>query len=531
MSEIFLSDFHGENDRDTFALALEFMKNNPGTTLTVEPGVYNITTPLARLTMENTISGKYGANPEPTMFSPHFEYDRGLDFKGHKNSRVSAYGVTLLIDGFMEPMSLRECENVEILGLTVDHKRKPYSKGIISDWTELENGHLHFRATFAEGGEICPGLIYPRYTIYSHKTQRFNPLYIEKYEYIDEHHAEFEVSGLNTNEDMSGEELYLWHSYHSRPAILIENAKDTVLRDVTVHSQPGMGIVGMRSENILIERLRVVPSAGEHMSTNTDATHFASCRGKLRLDGCYFEGQGDDSINVHTYYYTVTEREGCRVRLQVKAPTGTHSQALDYPEVGDTLELTSKATLLCEDKYRVVSCTPDFDGYFCDVVLDRELPEDISPYFFSDPDELPDLEFVNCFARNHYARSILIKCRRALVENCTICDCYESAVRIAAEAWWHEGIPTADVTVRRCRFINCGRIDRSCGGVYVRMDCDDRNSLAHESVVIEDNIIDSPFTDHGIILCNVKRALCRRNSVVCRRESVYAGDGVELIGE
>ena len=54
---------------------------------------------------------------------------------------------------------------------------------------------------------------------------------------------------------------------------------------------------------------------------------------------------------------------------------------------------------------------------------------------------------------------------------------------------------------------------------------------AHGAVVIEDNIIECPLCEHGIIVDNVKKATVRRNSVICSSEPTVVGDGVELISD
>ena len=523
--KIRLSDYSETDDRARFAAALAFMRAHPGTTLYVEPGVYTITTERARQAQQSVMNGDFGDNPEKIMFHPKYVYDRGLDFAGHSGSRVEAYGVTLMIDGFMEPISVRDCRNVEICGLTVDHVRKPYTKGIITAYNQVgEAGYI----TVALASPITPHTPCPRHVVYNPLTGHFDvPARLGKMCLSDSYHVVFACGAEMKNS--VGSELYLWHTFHSRPAILIENAENTILRDLTVHSSPGMGITAQQAKDILIQRLSVVPSCGEHMSTNTDATHFASCRGRLRLDGCVFDGQGDDSVNVHTYYYTIDEWNDTKVTLSVKAPTGTHAQALDYPLVGDTLELTEKSTLNPVGKYRVVSVTPDFGKYCCYAELDRPLPEDAQGYFLADVDEVPEFEFVNCHARNHFARSILIKCRRALVENCVVSDVFDSAVKIAAEADWHEGISSADVTIRRCRFLNCARLTKYCGGIQVFMDCADHRALSHGLVRIEDNIIDCPQADHGIIVENTRQALVARNRVNSRCKGTVIGEGVALV--
>lgn len=524
MRTVSFTSFPGTDDRERFAAALAYMKENPGTTLIVEPGVYNITTERARNAQRAVMSGEYGGNPEPIMFNPAYEYDRGLDFAGHKNSTVEAYGATLMIDGFMEDISIRDCSGVTVRGFSIDVKRKPYSKGIV---TSIERqgdravAHLEFADEITR--EMPCRL---RFVVYSVERGRFIPelCAINDFEYVDAHHGVGNVVGAD---DLRvGDEYYIWHTFHSRPAILVEEAVNTLIEDVTIHAHPGMGITAQHATNITVNRLRVIPSVGEHMSTNTDATHFASCRGLLRFDGCYFDGQGDDSINVHTYYYSVKEYEGREATLEVRAPTGTHAQSLDYPDIGDRLELTEFASCDPIDTYRVVGVVLG-DGD-CRVVLDRPLPESMEGLFLADPDELPHVEFVNCVARNHFARSILIKSRTCLIENCTVSDVFELGVKVAAEAWWHEGINSESVTVRRCRFVNNGRASGKCGGIGIYMDTE-KKKPSHGTVVIEDNIIECPNCTHGIVVDNVKKAIIRRNSIVCAGEELEIGENVELI--
>ena len=527
MERIYLSSFSGEDDRARFAAALEFMRLHPGTTLVVEPGTYNITTERARAAQSAVMNGEYGANPEPIMFSPKYEYDRGLDFAGHVNSTVEAYGATLMIDGFMEDVSIRDCSGVTVRGFTLDLVRKPYSKGIAVSF--YKEGEIT-RATLRFEDEITEKMPIPRSVIYSCELGRFIPdkCNFFDFRFVDSHTGDCGVTAPDMVRE--GDEFYIWHTFHSRPAILVEDAANTLIEDVTIHAHPGMGITAQNAENVTVNRLRVVPSAGEHMSTNTDATHFASCRGLVRFDGCVFEGQGDDSINVHTYYYSVADHSGREATLEVRAPTGTHAQSLDAPRVGDRLELTEIDSCVPVDTYRVVGVVKDFEAYNCRVVLDRELPDDLAGLFFADPDELPHVEFVNCAARNHFARSILIKSRTALIENCTISDVFELGVKVAAEASWHEGINSESVTIRRCRFINCGRAAPWCGGIGVYMETPVRKK-AHGTVVIEDNIIECPNCEHGIIVRDARYATIRRNRIVCSGEIITVGEDVELISD
>ena len=69
------SDFRAKaaDNYGALTLAAEYLRKNPGTTLYIEPGVYEITEPLAVKIMNECMAGNYGRNPQPTMFKPNFE--------------------------------------------------------------------------------------------------------------------------------------------------------------------------------------------------------------------------------------------------------------------------------------------------------------------------------------------------------------------------------------------------------------------------------------------------------------------------
>lgn len=522
--KVYLSSFKGDDTLKVIANAMEYLKLHPKTTLVIEPGTYIITSPLARETQRAVMAGEYGQNPQRTMFSPNFEYTRGMCFAGQRDTRVEAYGVTLLVDGFMEPISLRDCENVTLCGITVDHLRKPYSRGIIRDVKDVsEDGSV--KSCTVEFDSDCPieetSPRALRRKFYDAELERELVPDVEDSEYVDRHHIKYIFSSAAGLRD--GVEFYTVHTYHSRPAVLIENAKNITLEDVTIHSQPGMGVVGNRSEDITLRRLSVVPSIGHHYSTNTDGTHFTSMKGLLRIEDCTFEYQGDDFVNVHNYYHAIVSREADNICcMQEKTPDGTHAQSLDYPDEGDTLELTNRLTMELIDTFRVVSCTPMADDWMCRVELDHALPECTDGLLLSDVTRLPRLEVVGCHALCHHARSILIKTRDVLIEGNTFRDVRGSAIHVAPEAHWYEGVSPANVVIRNNRIVRCAEYwqgDKSAG-IMVYADSEKPNSRPIKNVTIEDNIIECPKTSHGISVRNVDGLRIARNKIISKNEPI-----------
>ncbi len=517
MSEktVLLTDFSATTDLETFAAAMSYLWEHPNTTLIVPPGTYHITSELAKNAMNSVMTGEWGRNPQRIMFNPKYKYTRGISFDGQQGTRMISEGALLMIEGFMEPISLINCSDIEIKGIAIDHLRKPYSRGTIHELTPVdENG---CRKCIIEFDKDCPifenSPLTLRYIFYDLWKKCNIYAGIQNYTFIDTHHINVILNG-NTAELNNGNLFYTVHSFHSRPAILIENAKNIRLTDITIHSQPGMGIVGNRSENVIINRLSVIPSAGHHMSTDTDATHFTSMKGLLRFENCAFDGQGDDFTNIHSYYQAIiAKEEGNTYTLQEKTPDGTHAQTLDYPDIGDTLELTNRKTLQTIGHYTVTACTPMHDEWMCKVTLDRPLPNNTDDCVMSDITRLPHVELVGCTASRHFARSILLKNRSALVENCTFRDIMGPAIVAAAEAWWYEGVCPANITIRKNHVINCAATWGEAGGIVVKADSDQAKGCSIFNITIEDNIIECNNGKPGIFVRNTDGVTIHNNTI------------------
>ena len=510
----------GRNDADELRKAIAFCKDHPGTILYFPPGVYDLRDEAAVQLMNDVMTGKMGQDPEKKIFTRYFPYVRGLDFRGLRDVTVEAAGALLLCDGWMEPLSLEDCRNVTIKGLTIDYKRKPYSIG-----TVVETGAGYFDAVVDKQYPLNPAIPIPRMKFWDVRAHRMfpEPVYFPK---------KFELIGpqkiriyAKVSPEVKGNLVSLTHSFHFRPAILIYDAGNIRLEDVTIHSQPGMGIVGHRANNITLVGLRVVPAPGSFVSTNTDATHFTSCTGLIRMENCQFEGQGDDATNIHNYYYTVrkSQRAGY-YDLVVGAPTGTHAQVLDYPDVGDRLELVKRSSLETVKTY-VVQAETNFPAEWrSEVQLDAPLPAGLENYFLIDSTRLPKVEIVGCSILSHLARGILIKTRNVLVERCLIRETTGTGIHVGAESYWHEGLPSADVTIRYNRIIRCGRgagTQDGASGIAVKIDAPETSAPGlHKHLLIEGNIVEGENAQRCISVSQGEDVTVRYNELSGCREPV-----------
>lgn len=277
----------GINDSEAFRAAMKFCRETSGTILYIPPGIYNFRDEEAVKIEYEAISGQYGENVQGHLFKVDAPYVKALDLHGSKNITIEAEGATLLLEGWYETISIIEAHNITIRGLTITHKRPPYTIGTITNVSD-KNFDMHIdtlRYSFLKNN------ITGRIHFFDVEKQRiYTGAWHEKKELIDKE----TIRVYSSARPKSGDFCILRHSAHYRAGIFIKESSDILIENVKIHSQPGMGIVGHRSENITMKNLQVIPESGSVISTNTDATHFTSCKGKIILDACKFGGQGDD---------------------------------------------------------------------------------------------------------------------------------------------------------------------------------------------------------------------------------------------
>jgi lysophospholipase L1-like esterase len=501
-----------KNDAPALREAMEFAKGHPGIVLYFPPGTYDFRDDKAVQLMEDAMNGKFGVNPERTIFQAYYPYVRGLDFRGISGLTIEAQAATLLCEGWMEPVSVDQATNVTIRGLTIDYKRKPYSAGTI-----VAKGDDYFDAVIEDQYPIRPSMPVPRVMYWDPKALRLlGNGDAKRVEIIAPQTVRIHVQPKMMAIIDEGIQIALPHSMHFRPAILIQHADNIRLDGVTIHSQPGMGILGHHSGNVVLSRVNVVPAPGSFVSTTTDATHFTSSTGEIRIENSQFAGHGDDALNVHNYYYSIAAAKR-RGHYSLTVPVNVHAGVLDYPDVGDSLDLVSAGSLEPVKSVVVKSVAPNPQQMRTEVEIDGDLPEDLSQYYLINTTRLPKVEIVGNSFLSHRARSILVKTRNVLIERNLFIGTVGTAIHIAAEGSWHEGVPSANVVIRDNRILGGGVGDGTVAGasaIAVNIDSKESSTVPlHRGLLIEGNTIVAEGAYRCIFLSRVEGVEIRHNEV------------------
>ncbi len=532
----------GKDDTRALRKAAQYCRRHPGTTLEMPAGVYRITDPAARQLEQDVLAGAYGSDPEKKMFTPYFPYVKGLDFAGCTDVTVRARGATLECDGWMEPVSITGATRFTLEGLTIDYKRQPHSEGVITD---IRDGW--FTVAFDDEREMTRKMPFCRLCVWDARHGVVAPrVYgFPKREMLDGNRMR--IKG-EMPAGLLGQRVGVSHTFHFRPAVFIGTSVQTTLRDVTIHSQPGMGVLGWDSRDITLEGVRVVPREGKRFSTNTDATHFAACGGLLKVEGCTFQGQGDDGVNVHGYYHDIIEcQDDGWLLTELKAPTFTHAQQTDVPRIGDTVEVTRIATLqpVLTTTVTAVEWEPqspqvrvrlqEIPGQAGDDKGNGDDPRSVmadlighpSEYYLFNVSKIPDLEFRGNRVLGNFARGVLSKARTAVIEDNEFQGCSGTAIHVGAESGWKEGAFASRAVIRRNRIVNCGQswgMQGGACGIAVLIDAPDtRDTFIHGDVTIADNEILSGLydSDCGIAAFNIDRLTLAGNQVSGCKDPVH----------
>ena len=122
--------------------------------------------------------------------------------------------------------------------------------------------------------------------------------------------------------------------------------------------------------------------------------------------------------------------------------------------------------------------------------------------------------FSHCRVRNHFARSVLIKTRRALVEKNIFEHSDLTAVVVAAEENWGEGTSSEYVEICNNVFLACGtRGDVPCA-VAVYTGSREATGKQHKKVVVKDNIVLCSKGQRPFAFANVQEVVVENNLIV-----------------
>ncbi len=436
--------------------------------------------------------------------------------KNRRRFSVNGEGASLVFHGPMTPFVIDGCTDITVEKLFIDYHTPHFSQAKITAATDtytditfdqkdffcrIKDGKFCFYSP-DDGREVCQdSVLMTEFDSETGAPSAYIAPYFDMLTPPEEGHFQSDmfryVKAEQIKEDtirLSGDVgcvhtvgnywLCTFGGRHN-PGIFINEARNTVLRDVTLYHTMAMGVIAQLSENVTLERVacKTRPGSGRLLSVSADATHFVNCEGLIRLQDCTFVSMLDDALNIHGIYMRV---EQVLSRRTFTAKFG-HGQQRGIPlfRPGDEIRFVKNetmapyATLTVEDA-RLIS------GDYARITVREALPEDLAPgHAVENITRMPAAHLSGCTSGNNRPRGFLLTTNRpVLVEDCTFYN-MNAAIECAGDAnGWYESGPVTSLTVRGCHFENAAYAGGPVIDIAPRVSAPDAPPF-HQSITVE----------------------------------------------
>lgn len=432
-----------------------------------------ITTALAA--GEKTIvvpPGRYRVDPEN---------GEHLRLAGLENVTLVMDGVEMVCTETTRAITIENCRNLTLRGLTIDYDPLPFTQGrIVEISDDTSRLTLDILEGYPEPGEVSgsmeifdpeTGQLRERTTHFGATSRMESPMraIITKRPASEEFAIERvgDIAVISVTYAPGGRQPH---------AIMATDSEGLVFEDVTLYAGPTFGFFENGCNGSRYIRCRVDRRAPEHdpvvremprlRSMNADAYHSKNARRGPTYESCTAFFMGDDAIAINGDFHFVSKAEGAELRVLAKRVVPARP--------GDTVQFLNADGVRLPDR-RVVSVKPD--GAITEEerkdLLSRNLNPDLSREAFNDAYRIVLEEPVegvargtvicdsdgigngfairNCKLGHNRSRGILVKAGRGEITDNEITGAVMTSIMIAPEYWWFEAGMADDLLIARNR--------------------------------------------------------------------------------
>ncbi|MGN1443219.1 MAG: right-handed parallel beta-helix repeat-containing protein [Acutalibacteraceae bacterium] len=475
MNIINASDYAITPDKDVTeeiaGLLMQMKKIDGEKTIVFQKGTYYLDSEKCEkhmLYITNTVGDKEFKDYE----TPHLNAVP-FYFEGISDLTVDAGESVFIIDGKVTNIAVERCKNITLKNIEIRHAHpdmhglKVVSKSFFTvdfeidrdSYYEIKEGKLYF---YAKDYRICAdenarnaywiGLIRAK------TPDKINRVGHPLFSAVDIQaigDRKIRVRYPNTFRFKKGDCYYLFDVRRQFAGIFVNQSENVKLENVKQRFNYSLALVAQDSENITVDHVEFAPEEGSarKMASVADFIQICMCRGKTVVQNSYFDGAGDDLLNIHGIHFKITDIKNDSLTVRFMHP---QSHGFNPLRVGDTIAYINPETLSQEgtavienselmNEYEIVLKVSDAKKAECGWVI-----EDISA--------CSQLEFTGNMSTRIITRGLLITTReKANVENNHFISTSMSGILLSddAKSWYESGM-CRDVTVKNNTFDYCG---------------------------------------------------------------------------
>lgn len=476
----------------------------------------------------------------------------GIALEDMKDLTLDGQGSEFVFHGRMIPVSLLRSENCVLKNFSIDFENPHIAQiqvventsenGITFDvapWVDYRITKDSVFETLGDGWVIrnYTGIAFEENT--RHIVYRTSDLNFPNKEVVQVAPRRLNIKDWKDDRLAPGTVIALRTYYRPTPGIFLSHDVNTQLLNVKVHYAEGMGLLAQLCEDITLDGFSVCLKGEEDprcFTTQADATHFSSCKGKISSRNGLYEGMMDDAINVHGTYLKVIKR----VDDHTLIGRYMHDQAwgFEWGMAGDEVQFVRSATMeLIGNQNRIAEIRPydkevihgarAFYIRFEDSV-DAAITEE-SGFGIENLTWTPEVLFADNVVRNNRARGALFSTpKKTVAENNLFDHTSGTAILLCGDCnGWYETGACRNVIIRKNRFVNAltnmFQFTNAVISIYPEIpDLKSQQKYFHGGpeggIVIEDNEFDT--FDAPILYAKSVDGLIFRNNII-RKNTDY----------
>lgn len=393
-----------------------------------------------------------------------------LRLAGLRNVTIDARDVELVCTETTLAINVVNCENLRIVGLTIDYDPLPFTQGRIVEIAEDRKSHV---IEIMDGFPSADKAYVFKHAVYTPDGElRFGDYYRFELEVLSP--KRLRISGLHPRKD-GGDQLgdvvvvgaeHLKGPYRPH-AVITQNSKGTVFYGVTLYSSPCFGFLEVESSESVYLDCVIDRREGRLRSLNADAFHSKYAEIGPKIVNCKAMWQGDDCVNICGDYYLVESGEGRTWR--VLGPRNFHLKS------GDPVELVTPDGQRLPDAVasaasRVGEVSARDKTFFAPLNLNAKAKAALTTVYSIELDrevELPPgsvmasinrkgngFAVMNCTFGNNRSRGILIKASEGEVSGNLLINTHMESIKISPEYHWLESGFSRNLVIKDNRIVN-----------------------------------------------------------------------------
>jgi parallel beta-helix repeat protein len=231
----------------------------------------------------------------------------------------------------------------------------------------------------------------------------------------------------------------------------------------------------------------------------------------LTIKDCYYEGMGDDAINIHSSYGKVVKRDGKTLSISRIRRGQEGDVSARYVLQGDTVEFYDGKTMVPKGTAKVLERNDQ--SITLDVVSDRVKAGDL----FNNISMTPKVRISGVEVHRNRARGFLLQSQDVIVEKCKIFNPTGIGIFVTMDVnYWFESGQGKDVILRNNTIVSANQHLLREGAITVKCGHDsggtDYPTGVHRNIKILNNTI-RDTVNSGIYACSTDGIEIRGNTI------------------